>query len=204
MKTFCEQLPCLSSREEPLVIYTFSSLKFDGKCIAKMDISEIQPMKNIGDSFSSVYDWSQNITGLFFYVKNQLIEYEFIMKITESSVMSIHRLLQSKLLELLCSIRAKRLDYQALDELERIVELIGLKNNSISTVDQPSIEINNNERSSAIPIRSYHKSIIKSVDINETSSLGKKTFIFCEIPTERSGEVYKGKTLSRIPPPPRS
>jgi hypothetical protein len=104
-------------------------------------------MKNIRDVFSSVRDWSVNLTGLFFYIKNQLIEYE--------------------LLVLLSSIRKKIFDHQALHELERIVWIIETKSKSISTVDQPSMKTN----------RSYHKSIIKSCSMDETVSQGKELFL---------------------------
>jgi hypothetical protein len=124
-------------------------------------------MKNIRDVFSSVHDWSVNLTGLFFYIKNQLIEYESIMKISQSSMMAIHRLLKSKLLVLLSSIRKKIFDHQALHELERIVWIIETKSKSISTVDQPSMKTN----------RSYHKSIIKSCPMVETASQGKELFL---------------------------
>jgi hypothetical protein len=107
-------------------------------------------MKNIRDVFFSVYDWSKNLTGLFFYLKNQLIEYEYIMKITQSSIITIHRFLKSKLLKLLCSIRNKLFDYRPLYELERIVNII-------------------ESQSSAKLIRPYHKSIVKSLQIDESS-----------------------------------
>jgi hypothetical protein len=150
IKNFYEQLPVEPSREKPLIIYTLSPLKFDQKCVPKVNIPEIQPMKNIRDVFFSVYDWSKNLTGLFFYLKNQLIEYEYIMKITQSSIITIHRFLKSKLLKLLCSIRNKLFDYRPLYELERIVNII-------------------ESQSSAKLIRPYHKSIVKSLQIDESS-----------------------------------
>jgi len=111
-------------------------------------------MKNIQDVFSSNHDWSKNLTGLFFYLKNQLIEYEYIMKITQSSIITIHRFLRSKLLKLLCSIRNKIYDYRPLYELERIGNII----ESIINVDQSSEKV----------IRPYHKSIIKPLEIDDT------------------------------------
>jgi hypothetical protein len=109
-------------------------------------------MKNIRDVFSSVYDWSKNLSGLFFYLKNQLVEYEYIMKIIQCSITTIHRFLKSKLFKLLCSIRNELLDYQAFHELERISYLIESKNNSISTkLSHP-----------------YHKSIIKDFQMDDS------------------------------------
>jgi hypothetical protein len=131
-----------------------------------VDIPEIQPMNNIQDRFRSVFDWSKAMTGLFFYLKNQLVEYEYIMKIVQSSITTIHRFLKSKLLKLLCSIRSELSDYRALHELERIVNLIEGKNNSISGGNQ--LSTGNNEQSSIKTIRIYHKSIVKPFQIDET------------------------------------
>ncbi len=115
-------------------------------------------MKNIQDVFSSVYDWSKNLTGLFFYLKNQLIEYEYIMKITQSSISTIHQFLKTKLFKLLCSIRNELFDYQAFHELERIVNLIESKTNSISSEKMT---------------KPYHKSIVKPFHTDETLSQRK-------------------------------
>jgi hypothetical protein len=72
------------------------------------------------------------------------------MKITQSSIITIHRFLKSKLLKLLCSIRNKLFDYRPLYELERIVNII-------------------ESQSSAKLIHPYHKSIVKSLQIDESS-----------------------------------
>lgn len=81
-------------------------------------------MKNIQDVFLSVSDWSKNITGLFFYIKQQLVEYEYTIKIIQSSITTIHRSLKSNLLKLLCDIRKDCFDYQTIDELHRISKII--------------------------------------------------------------------------------
>ncbi|CAF3595707.1 unnamed protein product [Adineta steineri] len=150
VKTFCEQLPMSLSYEKPLIIYTFSISKFDYKCISEIHIPKIQLMENIQDIFASVYDWSQKIVGLFFYLQTGVIQYESIMQIIQSTIMTVHRLLKSKLLELLYLIRKNLLNHQITHELEKIFDLI-------------------KPQSSPKPIRSCHKSIIRSSDTNETS-----------------------------------
>ncbi len=109
-----------------------------------MDIPEIQPLKNLQDVFLSNYDWSKNIVGLFFYLKTQLIEYEYIMKTTQLSITTINRFLKSKLFKLICVIRHEIFRYQPIYELQRIADVIDAKNNS-GQLNRP-----------------YHKSIIKS------------------------------------------
>ena len=131
IEKFYEQLPSEPSREEPLVIYTFSSLKFDQNLIPRMDIPDLQPMKNLQDVFSSVLDWSKNITGSFFYMKQQLDEYESMMKIIQGSITIIHRFLKSNLLKLLCDIRKDIFHYQTIYELDRINIIIKSKSSNI-------------------------------------------------------------------------
>jgi hypothetical protein len=106
-------------------------------------------MKTIRDVFSSVYEWSKNLIGLFFYIKNQLTEYELIMKISQSSIMTLHRLMKTKLFGLLCSIRRKIVD---LHGCEKIIDIIETKN-------KPSVNTN----------RSYHKSIVKTSNASLSS-----------------------------------
>ncbi|CAF4467248.1 unnamed protein product, partial [Adineta steineri] len=81
-------------------------------------------MENIQDIFASVYDWSQKIVGLFFYLQTGVIQYESIMQIIQSTIMTVHRLLKSKLLELLYLIRKNLLNHQITHELENIFDLI--------------------------------------------------------------------------------
>ena len=89
----------------------------------------------------SNYDWSKNIVGLFFYLKAQLVEYEYIMKTTQSSITTINRFLKSKLLKLLCVIRNEIFHFQPIHELQRIVDVLEAKNQ---------------------PGEPYHKSIVRS------------------------------------------
>jgi hypothetical protein len=118
-----------------------------------VDIPEILPAKNLQDVFLSNYDWSKNIIGLFFYLKTQLIEYEYIMTITQSSITTINRFLKSKLLKLLCSIRSEILHYQPIHELQRVADVIHSKINSISTGPP------------------YRKSIVKQSDKTDLSTI---------------------------------
>ena len=135
-----------------------------------MDIPEIQPMKNIQDVFFSVHDWSKNVIGLFFYLKNQLVEYEYIMKTTQSSITTIHRFLKSKLFKLLSSIRNELFDCQAIHELERVATVIESRYNPTEMNEQPSTEL----------ARPYRKSIVQNSRRDEKSTQRK---IFCMIET---------------------
>lgn len=118
----------------------------------KVLIPEIQPMKNTGDVFTSVHDWSKNINGLFYYLKSQLIEHEYIMKITQSSIITIHRFLKTKLYKILSIIRNDIYSYQPFHELQKILQLIQTQNNSTTTTNEARI---------------YRKSIIKDFPLDE-------------------------------------
>lgn len=131
IEEFYKQLSSEPSREKPLVIYTFSSLRFEQNLILRMDIPDLQPTKNLQDAFFSVFDWSKNITGLFFYVKQQLDEYESMMKIIQGAITIIHRFLKSNLLEILCEIREDIFHYQTIYELDRIHTIIKKKSPNI-------------------------------------------------------------------------
>ena len=129
IKALYERLPVPPSRDQPLVIYTLSALKFDQKSTPKVDIPEIQT-KNLQDVFITNYDWSKNVVGLFFYLKVHLTEYKYIMETIQSSITTINRFLKSKLLKLLYVIRNEIFRYQPIHELERIVDVIDTRNNS--------------------------------------------------------------------------
>jgi len=132
VKTFYEQLPVEPSVDKLLVIYTYSTLQFDTKLLPKVSIPDSQPMKKMHDIFYSVYEWSKNIVGHLFYVKNQLIEYEFILQITQSSIRTINRSLKTKLYRLLCLIRNDLGQYQGIYELDQIANLMGLLDQEIN------------------------------------------------------------------------
>ena len=105
-----------------------------------MEIPELQPMKNLQDVFLSVSDWSKNITGLFFFIKQQLVEYEYMIKTIQSSITTIHRFLKANLLKLLCEIRKDCFDYQTIDELHQISKVIQSMMN-----DQGNILVNHSQ-----------------------------------------------------------
>jgi oligoribonuclease (3'-5' exoribonuclease) len=164
VKAFCELLPIPTTREKPLVVYTFSSLKFDLKYVSNVYLPEIQSIESKQNVFPAVYDWSKNITGLFFYLKKQLMEYVYIIEITQSSIVTMHRFLETKLLELLCSVREKLIDYQTIHELEKRFDQIVSTNNPTTVVD-----IRSDERQSTKSARLHNRSIVRSFHMDETS-----------------------------------
>lgn len=155
VKTFYEQLPVEPSVDKLLVIYTYSTIQFDSKTPPKVKIPDVQPMKNIRDKFYSVYEWSKDTIGHFFYVKNQLMEYEFILQTTQSSIRTINRSLKTKLFQLLCSIRNDLTEYQAIYELDQIAHLMTIVD-TISVENDQTVEETNSKK--------LRESIVKSDD----------------------------------------
>jgi hypothetical protein len=132
IKTFCEQLPIPTSRETPLVFYTFSPIK-DGD--AYSPVLHIPPVKAIRqyNDVAAACEWSKDIVGLFFYVKNQLIDYQHILQTAQCSTTIMQQHLKSKLLEFLCSIRAKLIVFRAIEELKNILDQIDNNTSGQST-----------------------------------------------------------------------
>src|SRR5689334_2810092 len=77
IKLFCEQLPIPTSRETPLVFYTFSPIKDGDSYSPILHIPTVKPIRQYND-VAAACEWSKDIVGLFYYVKTQLIEYQHI------------------------------------------------------------------------------------------------------------------------------
>jgi hypothetical protein len=123
IKTFSEQLPIPTSRETPLVFYTFSPIKNGDPYSPKLHIPDVKPIRQVND-VAAACEWSKDIVGLFFYVKTQLTEYQHILQTAQCSTTIMQQHLKSKLLEFLCSIRSKLIVFRAIEELKNILDQI--------------------------------------------------------------------------------
>ena len=147
IKTFCEQLPIPTSRETPLVFYTFSPIKNDDSYSPILHIPEVKKIRQYND-VAAACEWSKDIVGLFFYVKTQLIEYQNILQTAQCSTTIMQQHLKSKLLEFLCSIRAKLIVFRAIEELKNILDQI---ENSTSGQTTPTNGSSMNSNGANIP-----------------------------------------------------
>ncbi|CAF3517127.1 unnamed protein product [Adineta steineri] len=123
IKIFCEQLPIPTSRETPLVFYTFSPLKHGDTYSPKVHIPDVKAIRQYND-VAAACEWSKDIVGLFFYVKTQLIEYQHILQTAQCSTTIMQQHLKSKLLEFLCTIHSKLIVFRAIEELKNILDQI--------------------------------------------------------------------------------
>ncbi len=142
IKTFSEQLPIPTSCETPLVFYTFSPIKDGDGYSPILHIPDVKPIRQYND-VAAACEWSKDIVGLFFYVKTQLIEYQHILQTAQCSTTIMQQHLKSKLLEFLCSIRAKLIVFRAIEELKNILDQID-NNASAQTTPTNSIPTNHN------------------------------------------------------------
>jgi hypothetical protein len=131
IKTFCEQLPIPTSRETPLVFYTFSPLKPNNLYSPKLHLPNVKQMRQFND-VASACEWSKDMVGLFFYIKTQLIEYQNILQTAQCSTTIMQQHLKSNLLEFLCSIRSKLIVFRAIEELKNILDQIDCNTTSHS------------------------------------------------------------------------
>lgn len=122
IKTFCDQLPIPTSRETPLVFYTFSPIK-SNESSPKFFIPFVKPIRQFND-VAAAYDWSKDMVGLFFYMKTQLFEYQHILQTAQCSTTIMQQHLKSNLLEFLCKIREKLIDFRSIEELKNILDQI--------------------------------------------------------------------------------
>jgi len=141
IKTFSEQLPIPTSRETPLVFYTFSPIKDGDKYSPTLHTPDVKPIRQYND-VAAACEWSKDIVGLFFYVKTQLIEYQHILQTAQCSTTIMQQHLKSKLLEFLCSIRSKLIVFRAIEELKNILDQID-NNTSAQTTPTNSINSHN-------------------------------------------------------------
>ncbi|CAF1028769.1 unnamed protein product [Rotaria sordida] len=149
IKTFCEQLPIPTSRETPLVFYTFSPIKSDDSYCPILYIPKVKPIRQYND-VAAACDRSNDMVGLFFYIKGQLIEYQNILKTAQCSTTIMQQHLKTNLLEFLCLIRSKLIIFRAIEELKNILDQIGSNTNSqsISPNNLPTNSNNENNSSS--------------------------------------------------------
>ncbi|UJR22056.1 hypothetical protein I4U23_025124 [Adineta vaga] len=132
VKTFCEQLPIPTSRETPLVFYTFSPLKSNPSYIPQLHIPPVKPIRQMND-VAAAYDWSKDMVGLFFYIKTQLNDYQHILQTAQCSTTIMQQHLKTNLLEFLCSIRSKLIVFRAIEELKNILDQIDSNTTSHSS-----------------------------------------------------------------------
>jgi hypothetical protein len=142
IKIFCEQLPIPTSRETPLVFYTFSAIKDEDSYSPILHIPIVKPIRQFND-VAAACEWSKDIVGLFFYVKTQLIEYQHILQTAQCSTTIMQQHLKSKLLEFLCSIRSKLIVFRAIEELKNILDQID-NNTSGQITPINSLSMNSN------------------------------------------------------------
>jgi len=145
VKTFCEQLPIPTSRETPLVFYTFSPLKSNDSS-PKLHIPLVKPIRQYND-VAAACEWSKDMVGLFFYVKTQLFEYQHILQTAQCSTTIMQQHLKTNLLEFLCSMRSKLIVFRAIEELKNILDQIDTNTNSQSSSSSNVSMSSNNENS---------------------------------------------------------
>jgi hypothetical protein len=148
IKTFCEQLPIPTSREHPLVFYTFSPLK-SNDALPTLLIPYVKPIRQVND-VAAAYEWSKDMVGLFFYIKTQLIEFQHILQTAQCSTTIMHQHLKSNLLEFLCTIRSKLIVFRSIEELKNILDQIDINTSSQSSSSSTSnVSMNSNNGNSS-------------------------------------------------------
>ncbi|CAF3323409.1 unnamed protein product [Rotaria sp. Silwood2] len=147
IKAFCEQLPIPTSRETPLVFYTFSPLKDGDLYSPRLHVPDIKPIRQYNDVVAT-FDWAKDIVGLFFYLKSQLVEYQHILQIAQCSTTIMQQQLKSKLLEYLCSIRSKLILFRSIEELKNVLDQIDISISGQTTpTNSSSLSLNNGNQS---------------------------------------------------------
>jgi hypothetical protein len=132
-----------------LVFYTFSPLQPGDTFSPSLYIPKLKPIRQFND-VAAACEWSKDTMGLFFYIKNQLIDYQRILQIAQCSTTVMQQHLKSNLLEFLCLIREKLIVFRAIEELKHILDQIDTHSNhlnppatnrapSVSSTDVPSI-----------------------------------------------------------------
>jgi hypothetical protein len=143
IKAFCEHLPIPTSRETPLVFYTFSPVKPHNAYSPTLHIPEVKPIRQFND-VAAAFDWSRDMVGLFYYIKTQLTEYQHILQTAQLSTTIMQQHLKSKLLEFLCTIRAKLIVFRAIEELKNILDQIDSNPSSQATSSPSTSSMNSN------------------------------------------------------------
>ena len=134
-------MPIPTSRETPLVFYTFSPI--NQKYSPSLHIPEVKSVRQYND-VAAACEWSRDVVGLFFYVKAQLIEYQHILQTAQCSTTIMQQHLKSRLLEFLCSIRSKLIVLHAIEELKEILDQIEQNVNIQSSASNEPTTSNSN------------------------------------------------------------
>ncbi len=149
IKQFCEQLPIPTSRETPLVFYTFSALK-PNEYSPNLHIPYIKPIRQFND-VAAACEWSKDMVGFFFYIKSQLIDYQHILQTAQCSTTIMQQHLKSNLVEFLCSIRAKLIVFRAIEELKNILDQIDSNTTSQSSSSSSASNVSMNSNNGSNP-----------------------------------------------------
>jgi hypothetical protein len=132
----------------PLVFYTFSTLKSDDNYTPFLHIPTVKPIRQYNDVAAACI-WSQDMLGLFVYIKTQLIDYQNTLQTAQCSTTIMQTHLKSCLLEFLCSIRSKLIVFRAIEELKNILDQID-RHANISSVPTTNNSIATNNDVSSI------------------------------------------------------
>ncbi|CAF3769189.1 unnamed protein product [Rotaria socialis] len=147
IERFCSQLPIPTSRENPLVFYTFSPLKDGDSSKPTLHVPEVKAIRQKND-VAAACEWAKDIVGSFFYVKEQLFQYQHIVQTAQSSTTMMQLHLKSKLLEFLCAIRAKLIIFRTIEELKNTLDQIDSSTGGQSTpVSGSSMSLNSGDGS---------------------------------------------------------
>jgi len=128
IKDFCDRLPLPTSRETPLVFYTFSSFKSNDNYSPTLRLPPVKPIRQYND-VAAACEWSKDMVGLFFYVKTQLLEYQNILQTAQCSTTIMQQHLKGKLLEFLCVVRSRLINFRAIEELKNILDQLETSSN---------------------------------------------------------------------------
>lgn len=120
---FCNQLPIPTSCENPLVFYTFSPWRDSSSFRPDFHMPEVKAIRQNND-VAAACEWAKDLVGLFFYMKDQLFQYQHILQTAQSSSIMMQLHLKSELLEFLCAIRSKLIDLRTIEELKSTLDQI--------------------------------------------------------------------------------
>lgn len=182
VKTFCEQLPIPTSRDTPLVFYTFSPLRSNDPYCPMIRIPTVKPMRQYND-VASACDWSNDMVGNFFYIKTQLLEYQNILKTAQCSTTIMQQHLKSNLLEFLCLIRSKLIVFRSIEELKHILDQIDINTSQTASSASTSMSSNNGNN----PVTRVQSN-------GEVPSIGF-SHLYNNNPTSPDGSLSPGKIL---------
>lgn len=198
IKTMCKRLPIPTSREVPLVFYTFSPLKHVELSSLIIHTPDVKPIRQLND-VAATYNWSRDMVGLFFYIKTQLVDYQRILQTAQCSTTIMQEQLKLKHLDFLCLIRSKLIVFRAIEELKNILDQIDQHNSPITKERSSSTSITDGN-SLACP---------QSTSSSTETSLSPRSFqfdflrfsfhdVFFSVPTRRMPSVQLIQQSIRI------